>query len=128
MKEAKITLIGVDQNIQELNSDGEGKFLSRILFAMRLDGKEYQGLSITVGHPPQTNFEKEDFEFGRIQGYDGPFNYVGFTEALTEYYRYLFGQNGTGMQFDGNYVGKNNLVMDTKCLTLYIDGEEKVGW
>jgi len=120
--EAKVTFRKCVQDSQEYGSDDE-HMVSRVFFDMQIGGTIHKNLYTDVKQPVGGNFETTPLEVSWPKGYEGPFNYDAFREAVERYYRSGFGSKGSAFHIEGgaNIRMKNNVMIKKMEVTLHIN-------
>lgn len=93
MQTAKLTFSRLIQDTQDVGSDDD-HMLSRVYFNLEVGGMNYGELSATI----KQTIGSDTLEVSAPQGYKGPFDHAVFSQAVTDYYRGLVGQSGSGIR------------------------------
>ena len=88
------------QDSQDYGSDDE-HMVSRVFFALEVDGTVYENLYTDVKQIVGSSFESAPLEVSKPIGYKGPFDHSAFSSAIEQYYRSLVGAGGHGIRITG---------------------------
>lgn len=128
MRTARVVFRMCIQDSQDYGSDDE-HMVSRVFFDLDLDGRQYMDLYVDIKQPVGSSFENTPLEIGAPQGYEGPFNYQAFRDAVEAYYRSLVGEHGSGIHIEGasNVRMRNNTHVQEKQVQFEV-AEGNAGW
>jgi hypothetical protein len=127
MAKAQITFSQMIQDSQDYGSTDE-HMVSRVFFDLAVQGKVYSGLFANVKQTVGSSFENAPLEVSRPIGYDGPFNYHAFQNAVEQYYRSNIGASGRGIGIAGdvsNLRMRNNRFVRPHQVEIEIEAENK---
>lgn len=129
---ATITFQSLTQDSQNYATfeKNDAHMVSIIHFDLVVGNDDFKGLSVELLQPYGTDFESEPFEVGRVQGYNGPWNHVGFSDLCTAYVRSLIGSSGRGIhiQGGGNIRMRNNRFVFSQTAVLEIPDDRGGAW
>ena len=106
MPTATATFFKIIQDSQEFGSDDE-HMVSRIFFNLEIDKTKYPNLYADIKQTVGSSYESGPLEVSPPHGYDGPFNFEAFREAVEQRYRSQVGSKGRGYRI----VGGSNIRM-----------------
>lgn len=98
--QATIKISHCIQDFQKVGTSADDSVMSsRIFFEIHRNGDVFPNLFVEVAQPYGIDYESEPLEVGAIMGdFDGPFNFVDFTDGIESYYRGLVGGSGRGIR------------------------------
>jgi hypothetical protein len=99
------------QDSQDYGGDDE-HMVSRVFFSIEYGGATYPDCYVDVKQPVGSSFEEVPLEISRQQGYRGPFDYDGFSEAVERYYRQCVGSNAGVIRIRGGTVRMRDNVFE----------------
>jgi hypothetical protein len=131
MAKARLIFEKCIQDSQDYGSDDE-HMVSRIFFALEVEGKRYGGLYADVKQTVGSNYEEGPIETSSPRGasYKGPFNYDAFRAAIEKYYRNMVGSSATGIRIGSaarNVRMRNNIFERQEVVEFEVSGTD-VSW
>jgi len=106
MSTATVIFLRIHQDSQTFGSDDE-HMVSRIFFDLEIDEAKYPNLYADIKQTVGASYESGLLEVSPPHGYDGPFNFDAFREAVEKCYRSQVGSGGSGIRI----VGGSNIRM-----------------
>ena len=124
MDVAKVTFRKIIQDVQDHESidPNQNHMVSKIEFAVEIDGTKYNNCYVQVRQPFGTDYSTEPLEVGPPNGYRGRWNHQAFSEQCESYYRQIFITSGSVISLQGvqGVRMRNNTVIVPKTVEFAI--------